>query len=634
MELDRIDRLVSSEDPAERREAAMLLPGIGGRTSAVRLARLLTDENQGVKDAANEGLIALGGRDVVEVVLPLLKSDDIGLRNAAIDILKSVGKEGLDLLHALMEDPDDNTRLFVVDILGSIGDTRSVSVIIDALNDTNSNVRNAAVVSLGLIGDPRAFEYLKKMINDGEWIRFSVIEAISRLDHPDVLPFLLEELKRWSDDELTLSVILEAVATISDQSVLSQLLSILEESDNTYKRLAIVNTILQVLNPEFLESIPDNKKTYVKKVIEWHLLDADDDKVVKMLEGLEKIGDIGSVGKVLELARRTDPDDQVEIWKAIKRVLVALKDHDKILSLLGSNDEKLVILGAEVLSSIGTEKDVIYMAERLGSSGLYAKRALTAAMAKIASPVARETFKRLLNEDDGHVLSNAIHGLGSVGEPRDVDDLVPLLNHRYADVRQAALEAIISIDTAKAESVFLSMIKDPDSELRILGLEGLSGMHSDSLTSEIEHLLKDVDASVRVAALREVVNKQLEIDQNLLQRLMKDKEDQVRHVALEIAGEKAIDGLRPIIEDYIGKADIWTSYHAVKALGGFKDEKAKSRLIDILKDGEDVLKIAAANALETWDDRTLADEIEPFTEDENPDVARAVSKAINTLRGL
>lgn len=633
MDLDRVDSLISSRDPDERREAAMLLSKIRGKASIKRLGMLLADENQGVRDAANESLIVLGGRDVIEAVLPFLKSDDIGLRNTAIDILKKVGSEGIDLLHNLMKAPDDNIRLFIVDILGSIGDAKSVDVIIDALNDINPNVRNAAVVSLGLIGNPKAFEHLRQMVNDEEWIRFSVIEAISHLNHPDVLPFLLEELNRWSDDDLTLSVILEAIANIGDQSVLSPLLSILEDADNTYMMLAIVKTLLQILDPEVLGSLPEEKKAYVRKVIEWHILDTDDFTVVKMLKCLEKIGDFGSAERVIELAQRTDPDEQMDVWEAIKDVLVALNDHDKMLDLLDSNVEKLVILATQVLASIGKDKDVRHMIDRLSSSSLYAKRALTASMVKIGSPVARDAFKRLLNEDDGHVLSYAIQGLGRVGEPDDIDSLEPFLVHKYDDVRQAALDAIVSIDTDKAEKVFLEMVKNPDPELRIISLEGLSGMESDKLPGELDKLLKDVDTRIRVAALHKVMDMEMDIDPELLEVLINDEENQVRYAAQEIAGKRAMDRFRPIIEDRIDSADIWTSYHAVRALGGFKDDRAKARLIDILKGGEDILRIAAANALGEWDDEGLAKEIEPFAEDENPDVARAVFDAMDALRG-
>jgi HEAT repeat protein len=155
-----------------------MLGDSGGAGAVERLVVLLRDVNSGVRDAVQNALMFMGGRTAVEKVVPLVAETDPGLRNAAIAILRKIGDDGIDVLHGLACHPNDDVRLIVLDILGTIGNPQSVDVLIGGLLDANANVRNAAVVSLGLIGDPTAFEHLKALLDDEEWIRFSAIESL------------------------------------------------------------------------------------------------------------------------------------------------------------------------------------------------------------------------------------------------------------------------------------------------------------------------------------------------------------------------------------------------------------------------------------------------------------------------
>ncbi|MCE5274644.1 MAG: HEAT repeat domain-containing protein, partial [Deltaproteobacteria bacterium] len=190
-----IDAMMRSPDSSDRRRAASLLAEVGGEAAVERLLVLLKDANSGVREAVQGTLTFLGGRKTVEKIAPLLKETDPGIRNAAIDILRKIGDEGLDILEDLARREKD-VRLFVLDILGTIGNPDSLEVLTEGLRDRDPNVRNAAVISLGMLGDERAFEHLKVMMDDEEWIRFSAIEALAQMPGEQTVNFLMNQLER------------------------------------------------------------------------------------------------------------------------------------------------------------------------------------------------------------------------------------------------------------------------------------------------------------------------------------------------------------------------------------------------------------------------------------------------------
>ena len=100
MNYSEIDALMKSDDSSDRRMAASMLAEVGNDPEAIeRLVELLKDTNGGVRDASQSALMFLGGRYTVEKVVPFVAEIDPGLRNAAIDILRKIGDDGIDVLH-------------------------------------------------------------------------------------------------------------------------------------------------------------------------------------------------------------------------------------------------------------------------------------------------------------------------------------------------------------------------------------------------------------------------------------------------------------------------------------------------------------------------------------------------------
>lgn len=632
MELKKIDSMISSQDPSQRRTAASLLAEIGGEDAYGRLESLLKDPNNGVRDAAQNAIVLLGGRQAIAKMLPLLSHSDPAIRNTAIDILRKIGIDGVDMLHALAKDPDDNVRLFVLDILGTIGSHESVDTLIEGLYDVNPNVRNAAVISLGELGDPRSFDHLKKLFNDEEWIRFSVIESLARIPHEGVVGFLIQELSRWSGDEITICAILETLGMVGSHEAVPALLDMLQNTGQ-YVEFAAARTLLTIMSTENLASLEAQERQVLKDILDAYLPEADEELLYRILATLKRIGDSQSARRIIGLAARVEPDSEAEKWDAIKSALESVGSVDMMVDLL-DQDEKSVILGVQMLGSMGGEEEVREISGRILSQQGYVKRAMTETLARIGGEGSHSTMLALLDDRDGHVVGTALKSLGDMGKPEDIEKIERFLRHPYPDVKGTALEAIVRIGTAKAEKCFTALASDNDPKIRIVALDGLQRLGCTNLGQVCTSMLNDPGWEVRMAAVKATRDAGLPIEEDLLVTLLNDEHDGIRHPAIDIVGMRKVAGLRPFLEDAIGSDDMWTSYHAIEALGKFGDENAKSSLLSILKSGRDFLRISAVKALGEWKDEDLISELEIYLDDENLDVARAAAEAVDKIQGV
>ncbi|MCU0575426.1 MAG: HEAT repeat domain-containing protein [Desulfobacterota bacterium] len=632
MDYSGIDVLMASKDSSDRRAAATMLGESGDDSSIERLVVLLRDTNSGVRDAAQSALMFLGGQTAVEKVALLVAETDPGLRNAAIDILRRIGDDGIDVMHRLAMDANDDIRLFVLDILGTLGNPESVDVLIGGLKDRNPNVRNAAVVSLGLLGDPRAFEHLMPLIDDEEWIRFSAIEAMSHLPHGGLPEFLLGQLEKWGHDELTVAVLLETMGKIRSKKVVTPLIEMLEYS-GPYIEIEIVKALIKTISPGEIGDLQGKDSLTIKSAIEMHLAEAEDDLLGDMLLILSRIGDRSSVQAIIEFARGIDPDTQADTFASLAEALCGINDVDAMVELLDEEDN-LKILAVQVLARIGSREEALRMCERVFSEQVYARRAMIDALAAIGGPDLHDTFLRLLKDRDGHVMASALRALGRYGDPEDITEIEPFLGHEYPDVREAALVSIVQIGTEKAEEVLAGMCGDTDPGRRITGLNGLVRMGSDRLGEVAGSLVGDAGWEVRAAALRAVRDRDIAITPEKLKVLIADEHEQIRNTAIDIAGLKKMEDLRNVLEDTVAGNDMWAASHAIEALGMFRDSQARDRLLAMLACKADFLRITILRTLGKWEEEDLVAEIDPYLDDPNPDVVRAAIEAIDSLQGV
>lgn len=188
-EMKKYLNMLSDEDSSVRRQALLYLGDYEDAETIKVIAEKLKDPSHGVQQTVADILIRISGRDVVENTMPFLKDESPSVRNLAVEVLESVGGCAVDIIMAATADVDPDVRKFAIDVLGIIKADNSYDTLVALLSDENPNVRAATAEALGKMGDMRAVNPLVNLLGDEEWVRFSVIEALSELGDKALFQF-------------------------------------------------------------------------------------------------------------------------------------------------------------------------------------------------------------------------------------------------------------------------------------------------------------------------------------------------------------------------------------------------------------------------------------------------------------
>lgn len=134
----------------------------------------------------------------LEVQRLLTESRDPMLRRYLTLVLGKLGRsESIPVIVETLDDPDVDTRVYALLALAEIGDASSLPAIIELARDEERDVRKAAVFAMGALGDSRAVEPLAGALDDPVAdVRWNAALGLSRFDDPRALPLLTEMLDR------------------------------------------------------------------------------------------------------------------------------------------------------------------------------------------------------------------------------------------------------------------------------------------------------------------------------------------------------------------------------------------------------------------------------------------------------
>jgi len=152
---------LTAEKPAVRRAAAR---GLATHPEAAMelCDRLEVEVSPSVRAVLFTSLIQLQSPDVAARLTDLLRGEDVALRNAAIEALQEMPAAVFPHLEPLLSDDDSDVRIFAVNILAALRDTRASELLAGVVRgDPHINVCAAAVDGLTEVGDPEALPDLE-----------------------------------------------------------------------------------------------------------------------------------------------------------------------------------------------------------------------------------------------------------------------------------------------------------------------------------------------------------------------------------------------------------------------------------------------------------------------------------------
>ena len=318
------------------------------------------------------------------------------IRNAAMEIYTALGTRAFRSLSELLEDHDPEVRLFCVNVLCEIRDSRALPLLFRSINDPDINVRAASAEAMGKIGDPEALGFLQKALGDVQWVALASVSALGEIGGEEALRMLYGCLDKKSVREMTIHV-LERVGTQDSIQYLALCLS----SDDL--REIAVKAIITIAEREHCRPRPEYFISLAYTLKEMYL-SADPDKKKQAFIALCWLEDILSVPYLIE----------------------GLKDDD----LMEYAIEGLLHLGKKAVCSI-----VDNLKQSAGPH--------RAALAKILNMLDENlALLQFAEDDDPEVRTEVALVLGSIPLERAKKALMKMLEDPHEEVRSAARKSL------------------------------------------------------------------------------------------------------------------------------------------------------------------------------------------------
>ena len=183
----RRDQLASN-DVDERRRAARALSGDPQAASALAV-RLACEAHPRVRDAIFGSLTDIGGAQVAELVASFIRSDDASLRGGAVEALKRLQNDAVDVLDALMNDPDTDVRILAIEVTRAWSSELAVPRLLRIFeSEPHVNVCAAAVDVATELGTEEllgGLDRLRARFMDEPFLGFAVETACERISGDD-----------------------------------------------------------------------------------------------------------------------------------------------------------------------------------------------------------------------------------------------------------------------------------------------------------------------------------------------------------------------------------------------------------------------------------------------------------------
>jgi HEAT repeat protein len=633
-DLAQIRKLLEGSNPDDIREGAYLSMSCGVKDVVPMLVKHLVFPNPGVQEAIEAALRKIGGEVVLYAVLPFLRSEDSAVRNIAMDLLREVGRCDVLALAELLRDGDPDIRIFGADILGA---TRSILAVVplchSLLRDPETNVRYQAAVSLGILGFAEAAESLGMALKDEEWVQFAVIEALTKIGDEASVGALLLALDKST--ELVASSIVDALGKLGKIKAVPLLIRALPKASIPLAN-KIVCAIVNIVGSRSLSMLGAHEYSKLKA----HFFNALEDEDIEIqdaaISGLASGKGDEEFAAVFKILASLNPEKDSERMLQIVNKLAAMGYHKELSEQVAGDNETKALLATDIMSRIDDPAIIPLLKAVFWKHPRDTQRAILLVLAPKAGIEEKDFFSEILERHkDGSVLKYAMYYFGKLDSSSLIfEKIFPFLHHPYDDVKEAALEACISVHSPEINKKFQEMSNDEDETRRMMAIYALGRFAADENVPYIAQGLQDADEEVRrvsVEALHTFMDKDIDAIK-MLERSLSDESSAVRLAAIDVLGScklpEAIDLLLTALKD----SDPWVRARCVESLGKKQLDTTTPQLAELLQDDQTLVVIKAIEAMAGFGGAVAFQYLLPLVDHQEPEVQDAAATALSQFR--
>ena len=592
-----------------------------------KLIMLLRDGDSLEKEKAMQSLLDLPTKKVTEQVAQLLQGNETGVRMAAVEILKKIGSYNLEIITGLLDDENEDIRVYACEILGSIQDKNAIPYLIKKLSEENENVRNTACIALGEINDEQAVDALLGALKDDEWIKFSAIYGLGKIGSKRAIAPLIDVFE--NDEEEVSLVACEVLVDIGDGEILDQILVILK-TWNEKKRGNYIKILLERENEDTFQIL---KEKMGEELFE-HLLNvikSEDKKSFHTMKLLANFKNIKACEVILGSFKNVDPTEEeyyekLQLFTELREVW---KDH--VRSLMDKDDEYLLpLIKACGIAHVKIDEDVLL--KKFISSSIDVKKEIAKNAPIINKGRGLSLVREAIKDSDGHIMGDAITFAGNMGMMELKDEIAEIVKKGFFDVRIKSLKALMKLDLNNAVELIEEFVNNGSAEDKKLYLSVATQLNSEKNFIFIEKLLRDPDENVKKATIG-IIGHFLDDERymDLFKALLII--ENIPHEVLKIIKDKRLYAFQGrLVEIFLNEINgLWTRYYALLALGAFENGSLFEIFLKGLDDDNNLIKIGSLKALSDLNDKRALSYIRPFAQSQNEDIRSTAEYMIERL---
>jgi HEAT repeat protein len=575
------------------------LSGLGDRSWRVRKASVEAVLAHPDRDAAIDGLVAA-----------LRDEANAGKRNSAVEALVRLGAAAVPTLLGRVGDPDPEIRKVVVDVLGEIGDRRTVPALVGVLADGEGNVRTSGAEALGKIGDERAYASLLAVLEGADlWLQHAALAALGRVGRPVPRPLLA----RLVDHAQLRRPVYDLIGQVKDAEAADLVLAGISDRGRSTREAAVVAT--------------------------WALWEGHPSLRGPLTEALRARGETAA-------------------WRdAVASVLASTATGVRLAAgalLAVAGDDRGV---AAMLAAAADERCRASARAALGAAGPSARRALEATLG-IAADEQRELAATLLGDLPGldpesaaalaaalgdaapQVRAAAALALGRAGQAGSAESIAPLLLDPVEEVRGAAIRALGALaacaDALVTRAEPLLAAEDPTRRrtgARLLGEVDGAAASADRAVGRLAFALKDHDVGVRQAAAAALGRLGRREAGDALVLALADESADVRIEAAGALGRMRSAGAVEALCLLVVDPDPWVRAATLEALGAIGAPSAFTAVVGALKAAEPPVVLAAVEAAVAVGGEAAAPHLLPLLASPEPEIVKAAARRLAGFGG-
>ncbi len=601
---------LADPDAAKRRAAAEAL-SYGDARVIYPLIKALKDDNPGVQDAVMRSLISLGEEVTAYMVLPLLR-DEPYLRNTAMVILKEIGPASIPLLKPLLKDKDDDIRKFAVDLICEIKRCDYPQELVYVLaSDPNPNVRATAAKAIGVLHYKDALPHLIDSLKDEEWVCFSALESLARMNDESSIAPILALLNNPSP-----AIRLAAIDTLGEIGSLNSrndLLTHLRKSEGLEKAVTIKSLVQIGIAPSMSEISGDLIDMFCNG--EW------DEKLIA-LKGLCVLKESRAIDKIIDVAGSLDPwnPDDEEKLLVMKKILRDFECSEAFIDILhnpairyrGKN------IAIEVLGDLRCEKAIPHIRGLLESSIRDIRRAAVKALGEMHDEDTEQAFVDALDDEDGHVRQEAVSALGRIGNKKSFQPILNLISKEiYENVTEEAVKALLAIDPTALFShldelhghareaigkysndidTLLYLSRDDNLRTKVAAVKSLGKIRDERVYKRLTEAIHEEEPDIRKAAV--MVMGELNCCYDEIKSALHDKDMRVRLCAVKTLSRLVKKDIINILSPMLYDEEIPVILSTIDALVHLGDKEATGILSPLLNHNVEVIREKACHAVD------------------------------------